>query len=56
MENVLFTKSPADFRDFSKLKMEKNEILNFVHKLEAKNKYKFKINESKLLEFPYAND
>lgn len=55
MENVLFTSDPNDFKKFVALNMNLNDVLAFASQLKNKyetDKYKFRINELELLNFP----
>ena len=55
MENVLFTSDPNDFKKFVALNMNLNDVLAFTSQLKNKyetDKYKFRINELELLNFP----
>lgn len=52
MENVIFTTSPTIFREFTELKMNMTDVLNFIHKLEESSHVTFNINENELLKFP----
>lgn len=59
MENVLFTADANDFRKFAELKMVKNEVLAFALHIKNKyetGKYKFKINEEELLNYPLCEN
>ncbi|KAK8839761.1 hypothetical protein M9Y10_031466 [Tritrichomonas musculus] len=52
MENVLFTTSECDFKEFAAMNLDKDNIIKFARKLEGKYDYKIKINEDELLNFP----
>ncbi|KAK8841544.1 hypothetical protein M9Y10_027166 [Tritrichomonas musculus] len=50
MKNVLFTTSPADFRKFAAMDLNKKDVLGFINGLHYKDR--FKIYEDELLSFP----
>ena len=53
MKNVLFTTDKEDFQKFAALKMNINDLFDFIKGLNKyeKNGYNFKINKKELLHF-----
>lgn len=52
MENVIFTTIPKVFKEFAELKMNMNDVLNFIRRLEESSHVNFRINQEELLKFP----